>query len=89
MSTSKSPLRKLQAQADKTAAMLKAASRGEGEAARKMAGALLKESVKFAVVMDDKTLIMELRWNEIRELSESGIAAYILKYMRDNRDSVH
>jgi hypothetical protein len=83
----------LKAQADKIAAALKAVERGEAvdiiDARGKFAAARHKEAVKFAVIMDDKTLAIEIRWDTIRQMSETGIAEWILRYMRGARESVH
>ena len=92
MTTSRSPLRALKAQADKIAAALKAAARGEtvvSDPTGKIAAALTREAIKFAVVMDDKILSVEMPWATIRTMSEAGIAEYILKHMREARDPVH
>lgn len=92
MTTARSPLRILEAQADKIAQALKAADRGEQIAADlggKIAAARARESVTFAVVMDDKVLKIEMTWATIRETSEVGIAEYILKHMREARDVAH
>jgi hypothetical protein len=92
MTTARSPLRVLKAQADKIAMALKAAERGETIAtdpAGKIAAARTRESVTFAVVMDDKVLKIELPWATVRETSEVGIAEYILKQMREARDVQH
>lgn len=92
MTTARSPLRKLQAQADKIAARLKALARGEvgvPDPAGKVAAARERESITFGVVMDDKVLKIEMPWATIRDLSEAGISAWILKHMREQRDAVH
>ncbi|KAB2937394.1 hypothetical protein [Hyphomicrobium sp.] len=92
MSTARSPLRKLKAEADNIAARLKALARGEvdvSDPAGKVAAARAKESITFGVVMDDKILKIEMPWATIRELSEAGISAWILKHMREQRDVVH
>lgn len=85
MTTKHSPLRQLQAQADKIAATIKAAERGEIEM---KPGAADKESLKFGVVMDDKIITVEMPWDTIRATSEAGLSAYILKHMREQRDPV-
>lgn len=87
MSTARSPLRKLQAEAGQIAARLKAVERGDP--AGKIATARQQASITFGVVMDDKVLKIEMPWKTIRETSESGLAAWILKHMRDQRDAVH
>jgi hypothetical protein len=74
------------------ATALKAVERGEQIAADpggKIAAARARESVKFAVAMDDRILSIEMSWVTIRATSEAGIAEYILKQMRDVRDAAH
>ena len=92
MTTSLSPVHVLKAQADRTAAILKAAERGErvaGDAGGKIAAARARDTVTFAVVMDDKIIKIEMAWTTIRDTSEAGIAEFILNQMRDARDKVH
>lgn len=88
MTTARSPLSQLKAQADKIAAMLKAFERGETidvRFAEKIAAARDKESITFAVVMDDKVLKIEMPWRKVRGISEVGIAEWILRHMREAR----
>lgn len=92
MSTSHSPLRQLQAEADRCAARLKAMARGEpvtNDPAGKIAAALQRPSITFGIVMDDKTLKIEMTWDAIRAHSEASLAAFILRHMRGSRDAVH
>lgn len=92
MTTAHSPLRILKAQAYKIAAALKAAERGDKidlRFAEKIVAARQKDGVKFAVVMDDKVLSIDMPWETIRGTSEVGIAEYILKHMRDAREAMH
>ncbi|MDE2101679.1 MAG: hypothetical protein KGL39_30820 [Patescibacteria group bacterium] len=92
MTTSQSPIRVLKAQADHIAQIVKAVERGEKPAADvggRIAAARKRDSVKFAVIMDDKTLSIEMPWSMIRDTSEVGIAEYILKYMRGAREATH
>ena len=91
MTTAHSPLRVLKAQADKIAAALKAAERGEKiahDVLGKIEAARARESISFGVVMDDKVLKIEMAWATIRATSEVGISEFILKQMRDARDTV-
>lgn len=91
MTTSRSPLRVLKAQADGIAAMLKAVERGEKVASDpggKIAAARAGPDVTFAIAMDDKVLKIQMTWSTIRETSEVGIAEYLLKQMRGSRDVV-
>ena len=92
MTTSRSPLRVLKVQADKIAATIKAAERGEKIAdvrfAEKIEAARSKESFKTGIVMDDKLITIEMTWALIRATSEAGLSEYILKQMRGARDTV-
>lgn len=93
MTTARSPLSALKAQSDRIAAALKAAERGESivafDPAGKIAAARSRDSVTFAVVMDDKILKIEMPWITIRDSSEHGISEYILKHMREARETVN
>lgn len=92
MTTAKSPLRVLKAQADKIAKTVKAVERGENpieDRGGKIAAARDKPGIKFGVVMDDKVITVEMTWATIRETSEVGMAEYILKQMREARDVHH
>lgn len=92
MTTARSPLRVLKAQADNIAKIVKAVERGENpieDRGGKIASARNKESVKFGIVMDDKIIMIEMPWTLIRKSSEVGIAEYVLKQMRESRDAVH
>ena len=91
MTTSHSPLSQLKAQADKIAATLKAAERGEQidvRFAEKIKAARSKDSFKVGIVMDDKVIIIEIPWATIRGTNEAGLAGYILNQMREARDTV-
>lgn len=92
MTTRHSPLKALQAQADKIAGMLKAAERGEQidvRFAEKIAAARLKESFKAGIVMDDNVITIEMPWATIRETSEAGLSEFIVRQMREARDVAH
>lgn len=92
MTTARSPLRKLHAQADNIAARLKALDRGEGapsDPAGKIEAARAREEVTFGVVMDDKVLKITMPWATIRETSEAGLSEWILKHMRESRETAH
>ena len=92
MTTSHSPLRVLKAQADNIARIVKAVERGENPVEDRggtISAARHRDSVKFAIVMDDKVLTIDMTWVTIRETSEVGIAEYILKHMREARDATH
>ena len=91
MTTKHSPLSALKAQADKIAATIKAAERGEKidvRFAEKIAAVRNKEVFKVGIVMDDKVITIEMPWTTIRSASEAGLAEYILKHMRESRDTI-
>lgn len=92
MTTARSPLSQLKAQADKIAATLKAAERGEKidvRFAEKIETARAKETFKAGIVMDDKIITIEMPWTTIRSASEAGLAEYILNQMREARNAVN
>lgn len=92
MTTSRSPLRVLKAQADTIAKTIKAVERGENpveDRGGKIAAARNKPGFKVGVVMDDKVLIVDMSWTTISETSEVGLAEFILKHMRDSRETAH
>lgn len=94
MTASHSPLRVLKAQADNIAniaKIVKAVERGDNpieDVGGRISAARCKDSVKFAIVQDDKIISITLPWAKIRDTSEAGIAEYILKYMKGARDAV-
>lgn len=85
MTTAHSPLSVLFAQASQIAKTIKAVERGEYTDAR-IDRARSKDSVKFAVAMDDKLVTVEIPWATIRETSETAMQAYILKLMQKSRN---
>lgn len=90
MTTKNSPLRVLKAQADKIAATIKAAERGEKidvRFAEKIDAARNTPSFKVGIVMDDKIITIDMPWATIRSTSEVGLSEYILKQMRETRDN--
>jgi len=90
MTTKHSPLRVLKAQADNIAATLKAAERGEKidvRFAEKIEAARATDSFTVGIVMDDKVIKIEMPWVTIRETSEVGLAEYILRQMRESRET--
>lgn len=93
MTTARSALRVLRAQAEKIAAMIKSAERGDpidSQFAAKVAAAREKNEVlKIGIVMDDKLITIDMPWEAIRDTSETGLSEYILKQMRGSRDAVH
>jgi hypothetical protein len=91
MTTKNSPLSVLKAQADKIAATIKAAELGEKIDARfaeKIDAARAKETFKVGIVMDDKVITLELAWATIRSTGEVGLSEYIIRLMREARDTV-
>lgn len=91
MTTKHSPLRALKAQSDKIAATLKAAERGEKidvQFAQKIDEARSRDSFSVGIVMDDKVIKIDMPWAKIRSTSEVGLSEYILRLMREARDTV-
>lgn len=89
MSTKNSAVRVLRAQADKIAATIKAAERGDKidvRFAEKIAAARNAASLSVGVVMDDKILKLDLPWTVIRETTEKALAEYVLKQMQEIGD---
>ncbi len=92
MTTRHSPLNQLKAQADKIAAMLKAAERGEkveAQFAAKIAEARARDSFKVGIAMDDKVIAITMPWATIRATSEAGLSEYIVNQMRETRHVVN
>lgn len=92
MTTARSPLRVLKAQADNMAKMLKKFERGEkidSPSAEKLEAARSKESIKFSIFMDDKVLVIDMPWVTIKETSQAGLSEYIVKQMREALDVIH
>lgn len=89
MTTKDSPIATLKAQADRMAALLKKAERrdqlGVADPAGKIAAARSRETVKFAVAMDDKVLTIEMSWKAIRETTAPGISEFIFAQMRESQ----
>lgn len=92
MTTNRSPLRVLKAQAEKIAATIKAADRGDpvpATFAEKLAEARERETVRVGIVMDDKVVKIDIAWATIRSTSKAGLTEYILGLMRETRRAVH
>jgi hypothetical protein len=92
MTTSHSPLRVLKAQADKIAQTLKAIDRGEtvaNDPLGKIAASRVTGIFTYGIVMDDKIIKIEMPWSVIHDTSEVGIAEYVLKQMKDARETAH
>lgn len=92
MTTKHSPLRVLKAQADKIAATIMAAERGEKidvQFAQKLAEARTKESFTVGIVMDDKVIKIGISWDLIRSTGQVALSEYILDQMRETRKVVN
>jgi hypothetical protein len=91
MTTKHSPLPVLQKQADAMANLIMRAARGEKVDAKIMgrvkAARDAGHPLKVGVMMDDKTIILELAWDTIANTSEAGLSQYILKLMQERRDN--
>jgi hypothetical protein len=91
MTTAHSPLRLLKAQSDGIAAALNAVGRGEKvifDRDGKISDSMKRGFVTFAVAMDDKIIKLEMPWSLINETSEAGLSEYILRRMRESRDTI-
>lgn len=91
MTTKHSPLSALKKQADKIAEMLKRAERGEKIDVRfseKIDAARGNDVFKVGIVMDDKIIMIDMPWATIRSASEAGLSEYIVRQMREARDTV-
>lgn len=82
MTTSKSPTKKLLAQATKIAANLK---RMELREVVLENGARERDGLSFSVVMDDKVLEFHMAWNLIRDTPEAGLVEYFVRVMREDK----
>lgn len=78
MTTKNSPPRTLKAQADRIAAVLKQAEKGNRIPRQTNA-----PSVVFGVVMDDKVLKVTMLWSLIAETDEAALSEYILGQMSE------
>lgn len=80
----------LQKQADAIANIIKRAERGEKADAiisgKVRAARESKNSLKCAVIMDDKTIILEMPWDIIAHSTEAELATVVLKAMMETRD---
>lgn len=87
MTTKNSSVRRLRAQADRIAAMLKTAERGgpvANDPAGKIAKSLALGVVKFGIAMDDKVITIEMPWPTIRAMDEAAISEWILAHMQES-----
>lgn len=78
MTTSKSSLRALKAQADSIAKMLKDTER-DGTASP---AAKAKDAIRVGIVMDDKIITMDISWKTIHDISELALSTFIVDHMR-------
>ncbi len=86
MTTKSSPIQVLKAQADKIAAMLKAAERGDKidvRFAEKIEAARARGVFKVGIVMDDKVITFDMPWATISATSEAGLSQYIVDQMQE------
>jgi hypothetical protein len=72
-------------QAERIAAALKKAERGEPigfDPGGKIRAARDRPSIIFGVVTDDRILSIEMTWTQIHDMSEEAISEYVVKQMR-------
>lgn len=92
MTTSQTPTSILRKQAEKMAERIKALERGDPvdpKFAAHYLAARSKPEFKFGVVMDDKTLIITMPWTLIHSTGEVGLTEFILKHMKNSRETTH
>lgn len=92
MTTKNSPISRLRKQADNIAHLLLAAERGEKintQFAEKVEAARGKPSINIAVVMDDKIISLDLKWEVIRSSGQAGLSEYILGLMKEERRALN
>jgi hypothetical protein len=82
MTTSNSPLHEIKAQADHIAKYMKQAERGEIHEPKLIVARAYSKTFKPAIAMDDKTIILEMTWLQIRDTSEAALSEMIVKHMR-------
>lgn len=71
MTTAKSPEWKLREQADRISVRL-----------RSMIPPSQEGSIKFAVVMDDKSIIIDIAWSEVARVSRQELSDLVLAQMK-------
>ncbi len=82
-----SPLAMLQIRANKIAAQVKLTATIEkitGPAAAQVAAARERPSVKFATILDDAVINLEMTWAAIRQMSEAELAKLIIARIRED-----
>lgn len=88
MSTSQTPLRVLEAQAEGIAHMLKRIAAGDEtvhDPGGKLKASLAVGIVTVGVMMDDKFIKITVGWDAVRETSEVALAQWVLTYMQGQR----
>lgn len=88
MTTKNSSVHALRTQAGKIALAMKAAERGEtmpNDPLGKVAKARIHEKFKVAIAMDDKILVIDMPWDEIRDTSETHLAEFVFRLMREEK----
>lgn len=92
MSTGNSPLSKLKREADEIAKSLKMVERGEflpSDPLGRIAASKKTGVFRLGMVMDDKTIFVDITWKQIKETSEVALATWILKQTKNVRDTHH
>lgn len=88
MTSKNSPRWKLEQQAKSIASILKKAERGEPIGvlwAERLKLARTRPTFKAGIVMDDKTIILELTWTLIKETEEKALVEYIINQMQEKK----
>ena len=87
MSTKHTPLRVLMQQAGEIARKMKAIEAGQPvhDPGGKIAASKKNGIFRPAIVMDDKTVIIEISWETVKVADEKDLAAYILGLIREER----
>jgi len=85
VTTAQSPAEKVRAQAMHIAALLLAIERGDlpkGMSADKLAKARSRDTFKAGIIMDDKTVIVEIAWDAVRDTNQEALTDFIISLMR-------
>lgn len=92
MTTKHSPPEAIRAQAKEIARLIKEAEKGNPvppQFKAAIAAARERDVFKVAVVMDDKTLILDLPWSVIRETTRDALMEWIMDAMLERRGAVN
>ncbi len=92
MSTKNSPLIVLRTEARGIATNLKRAADGVSignDPQGKIAASKAKGFVKIAIVMDDKTITLDIPWKDIEKLTHAQLSEFILDLMMETRKTTH